>query len=159
MSNAEIHERLVEWGRWVRLRPRQGHCFSIEHRYKLRRLDDTPYGWGSWLSTPPTPPLPAVDALAALEVERTMRHIPKKHRIALKLEYVYRMPWRLICKRLSLPYDCWWVHLSEAQNMVANRLKGLTRQNLGRNLSQIRPSGQPAETRAPDGAIGVCETA
>ena len=156
-STGLVEAQLVNWGRWVRLRPVQGHCRSIEHRFKFKRIDDTKDGWGAWETTPPPIPLPAIDLLAALEVERVMRFLPRKHRLALKLEYVYRMPWRLICKRLYMPYQGWWEHLSEAQNMVENLLKRLTKQNPGRTLPKIRPSGNPAETRAPDGAIGVRE--
>lgn len=151
---SDVHELLLNWSRWVRLRPHQGHCFSIEHRYKLRRVDDTVYGWGSWNTTPPSSPLPAVDSLSALEVERVMRFLPRKHRLALKLEYVFRMPWKMACKRLSLPYNLWWEHLSQAQQMVANRL---TRRGKG----YIRPPQfdlpASAETLAADAAGGVCE--
>ena len=148
----DIHFLLQNWGRWVRLRPVQGHCRSIEHRFKFKRIDDTKDGWGAWETTPPPIPLPAVDVLAALEVEKVMRWLPKKHRLALKLEYVYRMPWKLACKRLSMPYQGWWKHLSEAQGMVAALLR-----RRGKGVIRHPQLPATAETRAPDGAIGVCE--
>lgn len=119
----DIHAMLENWSRWVRVRQVQGHCFSIEHRYLPRfRPDNTPTGWGDWLSTPPLPPLPLIDTQQALAVERVMRHIPAGHRSALRLHYVARLPYRLACKRLHIRYDMWGKFLADAQRMVENRL-------------------------------------
>jgi DNA-directed RNA polymerase specialized sigma24 family protein len=148
-----IDELLKNWARWVRVHQRQGRCGSIEHRYKLRRGDDTPYGWGAWLTTPPQVMLPQLDALAALEVEKTMRRLPRKHRQALKYEYVYRLPWKMSCKRLGLGYDRWGEHLSRAQQMVVNLLQ---RHGKHARIGAQLDVPAHAETRAPQGAIGVC---
>ena len=151
----DIHSLLQNWARWVRLRPVQGHCRSIEHRFKFKRIDDTKDGWGAWETTPPPIPLPAVDVLAALEVEKVMRFLPRKHRLALRFEYVDRMPWKLACKRLSIGYDRWLRHLGRAQAMVEN----LTRARKTRILpAQLDIPAQPRPLR-PLGATGVAETA
>ena len=119
----DICERLREWGRWVRVRQHQGHCLSIEHRYRRHaRPDDTPTGFEDWSSTPPTQTLPAVDAQAALEVEKVMRWIEPKHRRALKLHYVMRMGDKMICRRLVIRFADFDSFLSDAQQMVMNRL-------------------------------------
>lgn len=151
---------LRNWGRWVRDREIQGHCASIEHRYRPRwRPDSAPTGWGDWLTTPVHGLLPSVDPLLALAVERTMRHVPTDHRRALKLHYVLRMPWRLSCKRLHLAYDCWEQFLCDAQYMVANLLKQSTQKPLtnihfGRiSVSTIRIPVQ-TETLEPVGSEG-----
>jgi len=80
----DIVAQLKNWGNWARLRPHYGHCYSIEHKYIH------PQYW-HWY---PQEPRVEVDQLSALAVERTMRHIPYLHRLALKLLYVYRLPVR-----------------------------------------------------------------
>jgi len=117
---------------------------SIEGRYRRHaRPDDTVYGWGAWQTTPPPQTLPAVDPFAALEVERCMRHLPRKHKLALKLNYVYRMSWKLCCKRLSLAYDMWGEHLSQAQAMVANLLRRHGKRNISVDNSTFRLLPRP----------------
>ena len=108
------------WGRWARTRIPEGHCASIEHRFKNRlRPDMTPTGWGDWIPVVPAPILPPVDALQALEVERTMRHLPDDHRTALKLAYVYRMPRKMICLRLGIAFADFDRYTGDARAMVA----------------------------------------
>ena len=106
-----IDATLRNWGSWARERPIYGHCHSIEHRYR------SPQCWNEVL------PKVLIDPLQALETERVMRFLPRKHRLALKFNYVFRAPWRWSCQRLVLRYDLWGEHLSDAQNMVANRLR------------------------------------
>ena len=145
-----IHAKLQNWGRWVRTRPVQGHCASIEHRYRSKlRPDETPTGWGDWLTASPMPPMPPIDELSALAVERVMRHVPKGHRAALKLHYVLRMPYKLACKRLHLGYDRWERFVYDAQLMVANRLHQQEKKSIC--LQTIRLPVQ-TETLAPVGA-------
>jgi hypothetical protein len=133
-ADTDIVARLEEWGRWARTRPHYQRCYSIEGRYRRKsRADDTPTGWGDWLITPPgRVPLPKVNELAALEVERTMRWIPKLHRRVLRFAYVYKMPADIASERLAIPYDLWGTYLCDAQQMVANRIIRLTSKNLGR---------------------------
>ena len=115
-----VHAALENWGRWVRVRQAQGHCASIEYRYRSKlRPDETPTGWGDWREAPPVPPLPPVDTLQALEIERCMRHLPDGHRKALKLAYVYRMPSKLICLRLALNKLDYDRFMGDARAMVA----------------------------------------
>jgi len=118
-----IDAALENWARWVRVRQTQGHCASIEYRYRSKlRPDETPTGWGDWLTASPIPPLPPVDTLQALTVERVMRFIPEGHRKALFLFYVVRSPYRICCKRLHLGYDRWERFIQDARGMVANVL-------------------------------------
>lgn len=118
-----IDDDLRNWARWVRGRTARGHCASIEHRYHNKlRPDMTPTGWGDWIPAVPPPVLPPIDALQALEVERTMRHLPDGHRRALVLYYVARLPYKGCCRALHLGYDRWPKFLADAQCMVANLL-------------------------------------
>ena len=127
----DIEDILMNWARWVRVRQVQGHCASIEHRYRMKsRADSTPTGWGDWLITPPSRPALPVDALSALAVERVMRLVPRGHRKALKLCYVFNMPNKLICLRLVIRLADWDRFLVDARCMVANLL--LQQQKKGR---------------------------
>lgn len=155
----KLHWLLENWGRWLRQRPRQGHCVSIEHRFSFKkRPDDTWTGWGDWNWTDKDRIVyqPPVDALQALDVERVMRWIPEGHRKALFLFYVVRFPYRICCKRLHIGYDIWSIFLGDAQRMVVNHLKTtakpLTHTHVERIcLPTIRPPA-PAEILAPCGA-------
>lgn len=155
MTHSEIDARLREWGRWVRVRPQQGHCFSIEHLYRRNiREGDTPTGWVDWLTTPPQVPSNPPRAFAALQVERTMRHLPGRHRRALKLHYVVRLPPRLCCRRLAIPYAGWEAFLDDSQSMVAALL---TRQQSRRTVPpDVLTFPAPAAICSPVGAFGIC---
>ena len=118
----EIERRLQEWARWVSVRRVPGHCRSIEFRYLHPRWRDDQLG-----EPPLPPPLPPVDTLAALDVERTMRFLPIKHRKALRLHYVYRRPWLECCQRLALRYDRWEGFIRDARLMCSNRLQANSR--------------------------------
>jgi hypothetical protein len=131
----DVVAELENWGRWVR----GGHggisqCESIEGNYRRRRVPgETDYGWGDYLTEPPpADPPPPIDVLQALAVERTMRFLPRPHRIALKLKYVRKLSPDRICGRLAIPYDMWEVFLLHAQLLVKNRL---TRENSGNTLA------------------------
>jgi hypothetical protein len=60
------------------------------------------------------------------------------------------MPYKLSCRRLSLGYDRWDQHLSDARHMVANLMKSLTKQNDGRSLAAQFDRRPQAETLAPE---------
>ena len=109
-----IDDALQNWARWARDRAIQGHCASIEYRFRFRTTPDV-----DWREAPPVVPLPPIDALEALEVERVMRHLPEGHRRALVLFYVVRIPYKGCCRLLHLGYDMWGKYLSDAQCMVA----------------------------------------
>lgn len=118
----DVDVMLQNWARWARDRAIQGHCASIEWKYRKKlRPDMTQTGWGDWGEAPPMPILPPIDALQALAVERVMRYLPEGHRRALVLFYVARLPYKGCCKRLHLAYDRWDRYLADAQAMVLNR--------------------------------------
>jgi hypothetical protein len=91
-EHAEIHGYLTHWGRWVRSRASQGHCGSLEHRYR------SPQRWES-----PTPRPEEINATCAVLVETCMRVVPKGSRKLLKFRYVYLADLEWITKRLRLP--------------------------------------------------------
>ncbi|MCR4297560.1 MAG: hypothetical protein NUV75_02220 [Gallionella sp.] len=124
MNEAAIHSMLENWARWARGRAVQGHCASIEYRYRSKlRPDMTPTGWGDWIPVVPLPILPPIDALQALEVERCMRHLPDGHRMALRLVYVDRMPRKMACLYLVIAFRDYERYLGDARCMIANLLQ------------------------------------
>ncbi len=90
-EHLEIHEFLQQWGRWVLSRRVNGHCASIEHRYKSPQC---------WDERNPRPP--EVNERAATLIESLMRIVPKAARKLLKLRYVYRADRDFITKRMRL---------------------------------------------------------
>lgn len=119
----DIEERLKGWGRWCRVRLGPATCASIEGRYRRRyRADDTTEGWGNWLLCPPAQYQGPVNQLEALEVERTMRHLYRKHSKALKLTYVFLLPSTMVCRRIAIPHILWHSFIYYAKCCVENRL-------------------------------------
>jgi hypothetical protein len=130
-----IYARLTNWGHWARTRPLYGHCYSIEHRFR------SPQHWN-----PPEPRI-VVDVPQALEVERAMRHIPRRNHTALTCHFVYRLPARRCCQIVMIRFDLWGEILGDAMHMIENRLTI----QIGRNnlLANSRKPMQPVEKTAP----------
>ena len=106
-EHREIHIYLNEWGNWLRSRTIQGHCASIEHRYK------SPQCWDERNPRPIEP-----DLSKAYLIERNMRIVPKGSRKLLKLKYVLRCDKDFITKRLRLrEYE---VSLYTARQIIKN---------------------------------------
>jgi len=154
LAQFDLDYLLTNWARWLRSgRGASASCFSIEGRYRRKsRADDTPTGWGDWLVTPPGHVPPPIDELAALEVERTMRHLPRRQRKAIVLYWVFRMPERMICRRLALRYVDWTGFLAAATCMIGNLL---TRRQFARTFAANSHLPSKDETHAPDGALCV----
>lgn len=94
-EHKETHDFLIHWGRWLRSAHLQGHCASIEHRYR------SPQCWDERNPRPEEP-----DLSKALLIERQMRIIQKQPRKLLKLKYVLRCDKDFIIKRMRLKeYD------------------------------------------------------
>ena len=114
------------------------------------REDDTPTGWGDYLTAPVRLPLPLIDDAAALRIERLMRHMPRRHRLALKFRYVYSLPDQICCRRLAVPRGGWVAFLCDAQEILRN----LTNLHYRRSITADNSTPVPAEPSAPPGAVG-----
>lgn len=88
-EHREIHDLLINWGRWAITPRTQAHCASIEHRFK------SPQCWND-----PEPKTEHNEQLAFL-IEHSMRIIPKLSRKLLKLKYVLKADRQFISKRLK----------------------------------------------------------
>ena len=90
-EHRETHEFLLDWGRWSREHTIQGHCKSMEHRYRSPQC---------WYPQEPRPQTP--DEMKATSVEHCMRIVPKLSRKLLKFKYIYRADQAWISKRLRV---------------------------------------------------------
>lgn len=106
-----IDDALGNWARWSRERRGQGHCASIEHRFR------TPNHFH------PPSPNPSIDVFSALIVEREMRQLPREHRLAVIYHYVWLAPSRYICRMLRLSHSDWPWFLADGVSMIANRVR------------------------------------
>lgn len=102
-SEWAIHERLVGWSEWCRVRHHQGHAMSAEGRQvKL----------GGALGRGPSLPSGSDATNAAL------LHISPEHRRALQLRYFERLPDRIICRILRLRASSYARFLSDARRLL-----------------------------------------
>ncbi len=141
-----IESALRNWGRWARLNGHQGHCASIEFRYTSPQC---------WRDLQDQAPRVEIDHALAESVERTMRHIPRLHRLALKFRYVYGEGVQWCCRRLRLPYDGWGRFLADAQSMVLRRLQ---LENNGSILHKIQTPSKDAPME-PNGSVAIAKAA
>lgn len=109
----QIHERLMNWARWVNVRPH----YATSPMFKIMGYRSNSRQWHA------PEPRPTIDLLDALAVEKTMRHLPEKHRSALQWHYLYPfiLPWR-VCRHLGLSQDGLGALVMAARTMVDNRL-------------------------------------
>ena len=78
-NQAEIDKRLVNWERWVKVRPHGWHTAPM-----FRQAQSNSRQWH-----PPEIKDP-VNSLDALEVENAVSALPDKHKMALRWFYVYK---------------------------------------------------------------------
>lgn len=104
-----IHARLENWARWSRDRRPQGHCRSIEYRYKSTDV---------WQDSEPRT---VFDTLAALEVHKVVAAMPVLHRHLLHYWYIKSMPVKVIRMRLGLTRQAVVHELNKARRMASNR--------------------------------------
>lgn len=107
-----IHERLVNWARWVEVRPH----YAISPMFKIMGYRSNSRQWHA-------PELrPTIDLLDALKLEKTMRHLPEKNRAALQWHYLYPfiLPWRA-CRFLGVSQEGLRQLVVNARQMVSNK--------------------------------------
>jgi hypothetical protein len=73
-----IHERLLEWARWVRVRPHGWQTSPMFRQYRSH----------AWQWERPSPRV-EVNVPQALEVEKAVSLLPEKHRDAVRWHYVF----------------------------------------------------------------------
>lgn len=108
-----IHERLVNWARWVEVRPH----YAMSPMFRIMGYRSNSRQWHA-------PEIrPMVDLLDALAVEKTMRHLPEKNRTALQWHYLYAcLHLGKVCKFIGVSKEGLQKLVVDARQMVDNRL-------------------------------------
>lgn len=114
----EFDQRLDNWARWARPHKNYRRTFSLEGRYK-------PEASEVW---EPEQPHVEVDIKDALEVERAIIGLPKKHKLTLVYCYVYFWTVRdkllyPVCRKIGINPTKLEEYEKVALVMLENRLK------------------------------------
>lgn len=108
----QIHLRLEEWARWVRVSPKAWRTQPMWRNAK------TPRQWDIDPQTHIT-----VNTLQASEIERAVSILPEAHRTAIRWAYVF--PWipdNVIRRTLGVTRDLLSKLINDARDMLCNRL-------------------------------------
>jgi DNA-directed RNA polymerase specialized sigma24 family protein len=76
-DHLEIHERLNQWARWVRVRPHGWQVAPMFRQYRSK----------AWQWERPEPK-PQTNIPEAVEMEKAVSSLPEKHRTAIRWVYV-----------------------------------------------------------------------
>ena len=108
-----IHARLVNWERWVRVRPHGWVTHPMFRNFRAsKQWEASPH-----ISTP-------VDTLDAALMEKAVYALPEKHREALRWWYVYRRDPVAMARNLGVSKQG-LADLAEAgRTMLKNRIGG-----------------------------------
>ena len=114
LSEHELELALENWGRWCFEKAAQGHCMSIEHRWR------SPQQWYD-LGEPKAPSLP-IDPLLALAVNRAWRVMPHPYKAVLSEWYVLRRNPVRTCRALAIARSAHDEYIRIARIMCMNIL-------------------------------------
>lgn len=81
-----LEDRLIEWARYFRDRPRYSTCQSIESRFVVTQAERDANGWGD--VAPPIVAKP-VDVRSALQTHAAINLLPKSQKWAVTYGYCY----------------------------------------------------------------------
>ncbi len=112
-SQQAIHARLVNWERWVRVRP---HGWSTHPMFRNFRASK------QWEASPhiSTP----VDTLDAALMEKAVYALPEKHREAVRWWYVYRRDPVAMARNLGVSKQGLADLVEAGRTMLKNRIGG-----------------------------------
>ena len=106
-NQAEIDKRLVNWERWVKVRPHGWHTAPM-----FRQAQSNSRQWH-----PPEIKDP-VDSLDAVVIEKAVSALPDKHRIALRWFYVFKGSPVKLARSLGLTLDALFDLIIDARSML-----------------------------------------
>lgn len=108
-----IHARLVNWERWVRVRPHGWFTHPMFRMYqsKARQWEESPR-----IGTP-------VDTLDAALMEKAVYALPEKHREAVRWWYVYRRDPAAMARSLGVSKQGLADLVEAGRTMLGNRLQ------------------------------------
>lgn len=110
----EIHARLENWARWVRVRPQGWQTQPMFRAFRVSR---------QWDAAPHIPQL--INSLDGLLIERVVSVMPDKHKAALRWFYVFpSLHAKAMQRNLGLTEAGLQQMLLDARNMATNISKG-----------------------------------
>lgn len=108
-NQAEIHARLENWARWQR-GGHPGNVHPMFRQYRARNAELAP----SIASE--------VDGLDAVSVQKVMKDIPERQRLAVQWCYVQRNNPNRMCAALGVNKASLLILITEGRTMITNRL-------------------------------------
>lgn len=103
-----IHERLVNWERWQR----GGNAGNVHPMFRQYR----PQGYAEPIAPG------SVNALDATEVQKVMKDIPERNRIAVQWFYILRTSPTKVCQALGCSKSGLADLITDGRVMIKNRL-------------------------------------
>lgn len=111
LNQREVHERLENWAKWQR----GGHPGNVHPMFRQYR--PAKYAESS-------PSIAAeVDSLDAVAVQKVMKDIPQRQRIAVQWCYVKRNGHARVCELLAVSKQGLFELIVQGRTMVVNRLR------------------------------------
>lgn len=105
----EIHDRLINWAKWAR----GSRGSNVHPMFRQYRND-------YW---EPAAPQSYSDTLDAVKVQKVMKDVPEKHRIAVQWCYIARSNPTKACKDLGVSKAGLMELIDDGRAMIRNRLK------------------------------------
>ena len=105
----DIHDRLLNWAKWAR----GAGARNVHPMFRQYRND-------YW---EPAPAASYADTVDALAVQKTMKDVPEKHRLAVQWYYIARSNPQRMCRELGVTKAALADLVIDGRNMVKNRLK------------------------------------
>jgi hypothetical protein len=105
----KIDERLVNWSRWVQVRP----ASFVSPMFRGFKSSEV---FGGHETVVP------IDGMDAQRLEKQVSQLPEKNRDAVRWAYVYRIqPWRM-CRVLGVHPTGLCILINDGRQMLVNRL-------------------------------------
>lgn len=105
-----IHDRLINWARWCQSGAGRGKVLPMFQGYRDNYWE-IPAAKASPINVPD-----------AVMVQKTMAHVPEKHRLSVQWCYVYRNSPMRVCQALGVSRDGLMRLINDGRDMVKNRL-------------------------------------
>lgn len=109
-SQLEIHDRLANWAKWCK----PCHHSSVLAMFKGYRPYLYPESGSGGIP---------VNSLQAAEVQKVMKDIPEKQRIAVQWCYILRTGPTKMCRELGVNKEGLMELINQGRTMISNRLK------------------------------------
>lgn len=103
---SELDDRLQNWARWARVGYKLMHAGSAEGRYRSN--------WRQWVPLHEIEVKVAIDPLDAWDVELAWRQCHHRHKVLLKLRYIWRAADTILAHRARVKIWQLDIHMGRA---------------------------------------------